>query len=590
MSKMKDRNAPREKPPLDPESEAWNKLPWRKLEQHVYHIQKRIYRASQRGNTRAVQKLQKLLMKSEAARLIAVRRVTQDNQGKKTAGVDGVKSVPPKQRRVLAQEIHPKHWKQNKPKPVRRVWIPKPGKDEKRPLGIPTMFERSRQALGKIALEPEWEAKFEPNSYGFRLGRSCHDAIEAIYGTIKQKPKFVYDADIKGCFDNIDQQALLEKLHTYSAMRQALKGWLKAGVLEGEVFTPTEMGTPQGGVISPLLANIALHGMEEAIKEGYNKSRAVEKSKLIRYADDFVVIHSNKEAVEQAAKKIEHWLHDMGLYLNPKKTRLTHTLLSVDGPVGFHFLGFYVRQYRAGKTHTGKVANQWGEKVLGFQTHIKPGKEEVKRHTREIKQRLKKLWHRSQADVISTLSPVIRGWADYYKTVVSSEIFNSCDMILYYQLASWAKRKHPTRGKRWIRKRYWQTIGNNHWVFATKTPDGMKKIRTHGMTPIQRFVKVKGAASPYDGNLLYWYKRLKSHPLMNSEKAKLLSRQKGMCPECGLYFREGDLLDTDHLIPTALGGKNDITNKWVYHKHCHVKKTAEDKAQIAKLKAAGINE
>src|SRR5947207_2977451 len=388
MSKMKDRNAPREKPPLDPESEAWNKLPWRKLEQHVYHIQKRIYRASQRGNTRAVQKLQKLLMKSEAARLIAVRRVKQDNQGKKTEG----------------------------------------------------------------------EAKFETNSYGFRPGRSCHDAIEAIYGTIKQKTKFVYDADIKGCFDNIDQQALLEKLHTYSAMRQALKGWLKAGVLEGEVFTPTEMGTPQGGVISPLLANIALHGMEEAIKEGYNKSRAVEKPKLIRYADDFVVIHSNKEAVEQAAKKIEHWLHDMGLYLNPKKTRLTHTLLSVDGPVGFHFLGFYVSQYRAGKTHTGKVANQWGEKVLGFQTHIKPAKEEVKRHTREIKQRLKKLWHRSQADVISTLSPVIRGWADYYKTVVSSEIFNSCDMILYYQLASWAKRKHPTRGKRWIRKK----IGRAH--------------------------------------------------------------------------------------------------------------------------------
>jgi RNA-directed DNA polymerase len=163
---MKDRKAPRDKQPLDPESEAWNKLPWRKLEQHVYHIQKRIYRASQRGNTRAVQKLQKLLTKSEAARLLAVRRVTQDNQGKKTAGVDGVKSVRPKQRLVMAQEIHPKHWKRSKAKPVRRVWIPKPGKDEKRPLGIPTMFDRAKQALGKMALEPEWEAQFEPNSYG----------------------------------------------------------------------------------------------------------------------------------------------------------------------------------------------------------------------------------------------------------------------------------------------------------------------------------------------------------------------------------------------------------------------------------------
>jgi RNA-directed DNA polymerase len=248
---MRDRKAPKVKGPLELESETWNKLPWRKFEQHVYRIQKRIYRASQQGNTRKVQKLQKLLMKSEAARLLAVRRVTQDNQGKKTAGVDGVKSVPPKQRLVMVKMIHPKHWKRSKPKPVRRVWIPKPGKDEQRPLGIPTMFERSRQALGKMALEPEWEAKFEPNSYGFRPGRSCHDAIEAIYNVIVHKAKFVYDADIKGCFDNIDQKALVKKLHTFTAMSHAVKGWLKAGVLEGNVFTPTERGTPQGGVLTP---------------------------------------------------------------------------------------------------------------------------------------------------------------------------------------------------------------------------------------------------------------------------------------------------------------------------------------------------
>ena len=200
-SRMTETKAPRtkQKLPLDPESESWRKLPWRKFEQHVYRIQKRIFRAEQRGNQRAVQKLEKLLMKSRAARMLAVRRVTQDNQGKKTAGIDGVKSVAPKQRLDMVERIHPKHWKHLSPQPVRRVYIPKPGKDEKRGLGIPVMRDRGHQALVKLALEPEWESKFEANSYGFRPGRSCHDAIEAIHIIINHKAKYVLDADLKGC-------------------------------------------------------------------------------------------------------------------------------------------------------------------------------------------------------------------------------------------------------------------------------------------------------------------------------------------------------------------------------------------------------
>src|SRR5216683_4453931 len=204
---MKDRKAPRKQVSPAPESEAWNRLPWRKLEKHTFRIQKRIYRASQRGNVRAVHKLQKLLAKSQAARLVAVRRVTQDNQGKRTAGVDGVKSVAPQQRFVMVEQIHPKQWADHKTHPVRRVWIPKPGKAEKRPLGIPTMLNRSQQALVKLALEPEWEAKFAPNSYGFRPGRSCHDAIEAIFKNISTKDKYVLDADIRGAFDHISHEA-----------------------------------------------------------------------------------------------------------------------------------------------------------------------------------------------------------------------------------------------------------------------------------------------------------------------------------------------------------------------------------------------
>src|SRR6266700_4132717 len=247
MSSMAKRKAPKDHQ-MAPSSEAWNQLPWRKLEKHCFRIQKRIYKASQRGNTRAVQKLQKLLLKSEAARLVAVRRVTQENQGKKTAGVDGIKSVKPQERLIMATQIHPQHWEQHVSKPVRRVWIPKPGKAEQRPLGIPPMIERCKQALAKMALEPEWEAKFEPNSYGFRPGRSCHDAREAIFNVIRSKPKFVFDADIKGAFDNIKQEALLKKLHTYPTLRKGVKSWLEAGVMDGCVFSPTEIGTPQGGV------------------------------------------------------------------------------------------------------------------------------------------------------------------------------------------------------------------------------------------------------------------------------------------------------------------------------------------------------
>ena len=319
---MAKRNAPKVKPPLDPESEAWNTIAWRKLEQHCLRIQKRIFRASQRGNTRAVHTLQKLLMKSQSARLLAVRRVTQDNQGKRTAGIDGIKSVRPAERLVMADHIHPKNWKDTSP-PVRRVWIAKPGKAEKRPLGIPVMEERARQHLAKLALEPEWEARFEPNSYGFRPGRSCHDAVAAIFTDIHQKAKYVLDADIKGAFDHINHEALLRKLDAYPDLSRLIRAWLKAGIMDNGVFDETKSGTPQGGVISPLLMNIALHGMETALLDAYPKK--AEKPQFVRYADDLVVFHSTEEGVKKAQEVLAKWLEDVGLELKPSKTKITHT-------------------------------------------------------------------------------------------------------------------------------------------------------------------------------------------------------------------------------------------------------------------------
>src|SRR5437588_7619207 len=316
-SRMPKTKAPKnkQKSPLDPESESWRALPWRKFEQHVYRIQKRIFRAEQRGNIRAVHSLQRLLMKSKAARLLAVRRVTQDNQGKKTAGVDGVKSVPPAQRFELAERIHPKYWKRAKILPVRRVYIPKPGKNEMRPLGIPVMETRCQQALVKLALEPEWESKFEPNNYGFRPGRSCQDAIMAIFVIIAHKAKYVLDADLKGAFDNICHEALLRKLNTFPAMHRVIKAWLKAGVIDQGIFEETSRGTPQAGVASPLLMNIALHGMETALMNAYRTK--ADRPQLVRYADDLVVFHPTEEGVKKAKEVLTAWLTDMGLELKP---------------------------------------------------------------------------------------------------------------------------------------------------------------------------------------------------------------------------------------------------------------------------------
>src|SRR5579885_1158425 len=571
---MANRKAPQDNQnqTIDPTSEAWNELPWRKLEQHVYRIQKRIYQASQRGNKRTVQKLQKLLMKSEAARLVAVRRVTQDNQGKKTAGVDGVKNVKPAQRFTLAKQAHPKHWKHQKPKPVRRVWIPKPGKAEKRPLGIPTMLERAKQALVKTGLEPEWEAMFDANSYGFRPGRSGHDAIGAIFNAIRYKPKYVFDADISGCFDNINQKALVEKLHTYPAMRQAIQAWLKAGVMDGVEFAKTEKGTPQGGPLSPLLANVALHGIEAIVTEA-NTSRSSENPILVRYADDFVLFHSDEQKLQQAAEAVKEHLAGMGLELKPSKTKWTHTVTPYQGEVGFNFLGFHVRQHPVGKNRTGK--DPQGRR-LGFKTLITTSKEAIKRHTHAIKERLRGMRSISQEKLIKQLNPVIRGWSRYYRSVVAAKTFSTCDYILYHQLEQWARHKHPTRGERWIHRKYWRKDETRNWVFSTSEK---QEIWQHSKTSIQRHAKVKGEASLYDGNMLYWSQRLKHHPMLKGTLARLLQKQEGKCRWCELYFRPGDLIEIDHITPKSEGGGEELSNKFALHRHCHDSRHAKNTAK-----------
>jgi len=554
----------------------WRTVDWRKLERRIFKLQKRIYKASSRGDLRAVRRLQKTLMRSWSGRMLAVRRVTQDNQGKKTAGVDGVKSLSPVQRLALVKKLELK----GKAKPTRRVWIDKPGTDEKRPLGIPTMYDRAAQALVKLALEPEWEARFEPNSYGFRPGRSCHDAIGAIFTAIMQKAKYVLDADIAKCFDRINHGELLKKLNTFPSLRRQIKSWLKSGVMDSGQLFPTSEGTPQGGVISPLLANIALHGMEERIKQvadtlpGYSRDNRSALS-LIRYADDFVILHEDLTVVQRCKEIISEWLNGIGLELKPSKTRLAHTLNKHEGQdAGFNFLGFNIRQYPVGKYNTGYCHG----KPLGFKTLIKPSKQKVKLHYDSISNVIEQHKTAPQAALIARLNPIIRGWANYYRTVVSKEIYSELEHKMYQKLKSWAHRRHPNKSGKWIASKYWKTIGGDNWVFATRQEDPLRLLK-HSATEIMRHVKVKGNASPYDGNLVYWSTRMGKNPEVPKTVATLLKRQKGKCTHCGLYFTEESVMEVDHIIPKSKGGKNDYKNLQLLHRHCHDEKTASDIAE-----------
>jgi RNA-directed DNA polymerase len=565
-------------------TEGWKTIDWRQAERYVFKLQKRIYAASRRGDVKQCRKIQKTLMRSWSNRVLAVRRVTVENQGKKTAGVDGIKSLPPKARLELAGQLK----LTGKSKPTRRVWIPKPGREEKRPLGIPTMYDRALQAVTKAALEPEWEAVFEPNSYGFRPGRSCHDAIKQIKLCIQNKAKYALDADIAKCFDRINHEALLQKLNIKGKVRQQIKAWLKSGVINKGAFTATSEGTPQGGVISPLLANIALHGLEERIEQ-YAETLPGQKREnhkalsLIRYADDFVVLHSDKAVVQRCREIISEWLKGIGLQLKPEKTRLTHTFLpelSEDGKAGFDFLGHHIQQYPAGKYRSNRNGHR---KILGFNTLITPSAKASKAHIEEIGRIITK--HRSspQAALIKDLNPVIRGWTSYYSNSDAKSVGELLkqDYLTYLKLRRWAKRRCGTAKAG--SDKYWTTIDGDNWVFATRIGQSnpLRLLKhSHFECSSTDYVKVKGDKSPYNGDTVYWSKRLGTHPQMPNHKAKLLKQQKGKCPWCELSFQEWDVLEVDHIIPSSLRGKDEYKNLQLLHRHCHDEKTALDLMEI----------
>lgn len=531
---------------------AWNSIDWNANRRVVRNLRQRIYRASREGNRRKLRSLQRLMLKCRANREMSIRRVTQINAGRETPGVDKlVVKTPEARTRLMAKLSTYEPWKA---RPVKRVYIPK-ANGKRRPLGIPTILDRCVQAVVKNALEPEWEARFEPCSYGFRPGRSCHDAIARIYITTnpRNRKKWVVDADITGAFDNIQHDTIQTALSRFPA-KGLVQAWLKAGIVEEERYKRTELGTPQGGVISPLLANIALHGMEKAVGISYRQTQrgweTQGKRALVRYADDFVIFAETKEDAYQAKREMQDWLQERGLTLSGEKTKVCHLT------EGFDFLGFNIRHYPVSNTRTG------------YKLLIKPSQKAVSTFRHRLRQEWKALAGHNVARVIKTLTPIIRGWTNYFRIGVSQKTFASIDYFMFQKTMRWCHFSHPTKLKWWIEKTYYRTVKGDRWVFGT--PNAY--LPKASWTPIMRHVMVKHDYSPDNGSLSdYWEHRLKQRiERLHNTKLRLLARyQQGKCPSCHDSLDNGEELHVHHVIPRARGGTDALSNLALMHLYCH---------------------
>jgi RNA-directed DNA polymerase len=465
---------------------AWDQINWDQVTDEVTRLQVRIAKATQAGRWNKVQALQRLLTRSRSGKLLAVKRVT-ENKGKRTAGVDGEIWATPMSKLKASQSLTHRGYQP----PLRRVYIPK-SNGKKRPLGIPSMFDRAMQALWLLALNPVAETTADPNSYGFRPRRSTADAIEQCFKALAKRDsaQWVLEGDIRGCFDNISHGWLLENVSMDTVV---LRKWLQAGFMDKGVRFPTEAGTPQGGIASPVLANLALDGLEDAVRSALGRTknaRQPAKAHVVRYADDFIVTGASREVLEQQVKPaVEEFLAVRGLQLAPEKTSITHITQ------GFDFLGQNVRKY--------------GNKLL-----IKPARKSVKALMDKVSEVLAKNKAATQAQVIVLLNPILRGWAMYHRHVVAAATFSQIDHLVWTKLWRWAKRRHPQKNAQWIKARYFQRQGLRDWVFACLAPSGEQaqefELFRASTVPIKRHTKVRSDANPFDPAWTEYFQR-RSH-------------------------------------------------------------------------------
>jgi len=529
----------------------WHSIDWNQARRSVRRLQVRIVKAAKERRWRAVRSLQRLLVRSTAAKALAVRRVT-DNRGKRTPGVDGIVWRTPEAKAKAVTQLGRKGYR---PLPLRRVYIPKANAKKKRPLSIPVMFDRAMQALHLMALDPVAETLMEPHAYGFRVARSTADAIERCFSVLCQRTsaRWILEGDIRSCFDQISHDWLIAHIPMDKGV---LRKWLKVGFMEDQTLMCTHEGTPQGGIISPTLMNLTLNGLEASLRGRFpapHRRTSKQRVYVASYADDFIITGSSKELLDGEVKPlVVRFLAERGLELSKEKTQVT--------PIekGFDFLGQHIRKYDNGKLlimPSGKSQRAFRQKVSGI---------------------IRRLRAAPQAQVISALNPVIRGWANYHRHVVSKRVFNRMDCWLWHKLWRWAVRRHPGKSKRWIRRRYFHRVGSRHWVFksadAGSTGRAGHALIAMAATPIRRHVRLKTDANPYDPEWETYYEARFDRSMKDHRRSGLRilwRRQSGCCGVCHQKITRHSGWATHHRISISKGGADTLDNLVLLHPDCH---------------------